>query len=222
MFKGLDWDDDAAVKSVVSDIIKRMESKLCVPTTQHDELHAELDEYYSIVIEDNMNAEEIKELLSYIQNTRSRVAYIYVQAMQSYRARKTILDTLTSIISKEADPKIYKNKEARDGFAAEKLAGLILNVQIDDFLRNNAETCLSNLSDMMSTVSRQISVMQIELQLGELARPASHTNQPYSNYQEDATWDSDGSVDRDLQELSSEDEDSEDTSGVGVEVELDF
>jgi hypothetical protein len=58
----------------------------------------------------------------------------------------------------------------RDGLAAEKLSDFILEVQNYEFLKDNAEMCLDNLNDMVNVVSREVTVMQIELQLGELSR----------------------------------------------------
>lgn len=154
----------------VKTMIEKMMNSLSLPSLNLDNLHRELDEYYEIAIDTNLNTGEIKQLFPELQNKKSRVAQIYVDASRAYKGRKTALDTLTSIVVKNADPSVYKNREMREGLAAEKLSDFILEVQNYEFLKDNAEMCLENLNDMVNVVSREVTVMQIEMQLGELSR----------------------------------------------------
>lgn len=154
----------------VKAMIDNMMNNLSLPTLNLDDLHKELDAYYEITIDKNLNTGEIKQLFPELQNKKSRVAQILVDASRAYKGRKTALDTLTSIVIKNADPSVYKNREMREGLAAEKLSDFILEVQNYEFLKDNAEMCFENLNDMVNVVSREVTVMQIELQLGELSR----------------------------------------------------
>jgi len=154
----------------IKSMIDKMMDNLSLPSLNLDDLHRELDEYYEIAIDTNLSTGEIKRLFPELQNKKSRVAQIYVDASRAYKGRKTALETLVSIVVKNADPSVYKNKEMREGLAAEKLSEFILEVQNYEFLKDNAEMCLENLNDMVNVVSREVTVMQIEMQLGELSR----------------------------------------------------
>lgn len=166
----VNWEDVDEAKKQINALAAKMAVNMGIPELDYDNLHEELNKYYDISIEEDMDTNQINDMLTKMQNIRSRVAFITSQAMRTYKAKKTIVDMLMAILVKEADASKYKNKEAREGFATERLLDLNLDLRIAEFLKDNAEMCLNNLNNMISTVSRQISVLQIELQLGQLTR----------------------------------------------------
>lgn len=173
----------------IGDVIEQMRA----PKLNHDELHDELRGYYEISINEQLNTEDVKRLFPRLQNIKSRVAYICNQTMHAYKARKTALEIFMSMLIKEADSTLYKNKEAREGYAVEKLRDLMVEVQIYEFLKDNSEMCLKNLNDMTNVISRQVTVMQIEVQLGEMARPSYHGSEDTeeSSSSDKGTWSED-------------------------------
>jgi len=209
----IDWENVDEAKKVLSEAIKQRITNMNTPLLNYDELHNELYDYYNVKIQDNLDTQQINELLTYLQNLRSRVAYINVQSFRDYKTKKSTLDFFTLIVVQYADSTKYKNKESREGFVIERLADLFLDVQVAEFLKDNAESCLKNLNDLLSIVSRQISVLQIELQLGQIARPGNSSGLPSDNISNDATWHSDENFEKSL-EINEQDENEE--------IDLDF
>jgi hypothetical protein len=228
LFNGVDWENLEQSKKALSKVIAEMENNLSIPKVDYSDIHDELSGYYNIAIQDDISTQEINDLLTKLQNTRSRVAYITKQSLRIYKSKKSILDILTPILSKDADPQIYKNKESREGFAMERLADLVLDVQVAEFLKEDAEMCLENLNDLYSTVSRQISVLQMEMELGQISRPGYSDNEDFqithfsSSNIKDATWESDDSLDQELEELNNENEEKKEDSEDEDEFDLGF
>jgi len=208
LVNGIDWEDVDEAKKKLSKVVKKMEERMGFEELNLNELHEELRGYYNTKIQENANTQEINEALTKLQNTRSRVAYIVMQADRQYKSKKAIIDILTPILAKDADPKLYKNKESRDGFAMERLADYVLDLHVADFLKEDANNCLSNLNDTISIISRQITVLQLEIQLGQISRPEEDmfSNSKKFPYYEDATWKAQDEAIEDDEGLSVEDE----------------
>jgi len=141
----------------VDEIIKGL------PAMDRNSLRVEMQQMNVSVVE-NPTTFDINNGLAKSQAYRDRISQIYQQAMIDTKIRKRCLDMLfdvTNLVSKAS------SADKRKGEATLKYPMQILQYELSDAFLKEVEQIRINMENVFNTYSRQGSILQLQVQLGE-------------------------------------------------------
>lgn len=112
--------------------------------------------------------------LATAQGYKDRLAEIYSLAVREFKLRTRCNDMLiNAFIATEAKG---KSADARQGEAAMRYPMHFIQLEASESFMKEVEHVLANIKSAHESVSRQVSIAQIQLQLGEIRRELPGTN----------------------------------------------
>lgn len=160
------------VEMIVDQLLKSL------PKVNRTELRQEMMDM-SVPIQKTPTTFDINEGLAKSQGYRDRLAEIYILAQKDYKIRKRCLEMLydaINLISKE------KSADKRRGEATMKYPMILLQTEAAEIFLKEVEQILSNMKVTMDGISRQASVLNMQIQLGEVRKKEPNQfNQPNYN-----------------------------------------
>jgi len=120
-----------------------------------------------VKVSENPTTFELNEGLARVQGYKDRLAEIFNLANNEYRLRKRTLEMLfdaQSVLSKAS------NTEKRRGEATLKYPLLVLNLEAAEIFVDEVEQIMGNMKSTSEIISRQVSVCQIQLQIGDVRK----------------------------------------------------
>lgn len=132
----------------------------------------------TVSVSENPTTFDINEGLAKSQAYRDRLSQIYSEALIDQKIRKRCLDMLfdvTNIVSKAS------SADKRKGEATLKYPMQILQFEISDAFLKEVEQVKINMENNFNTFSRQGSILQLQVQLGEYK---SNKNTPFNTVQD--------------------------------------
>lgn len=137
-----------------------------LPRLNRNALRFEM-ENMSVKIQQNPTTNDLHEGLSKAQGYKDRLAEIHNLASREFKTRERCVDMLfdaNNVVSKG------KSADVRRGEATMKYPHLLIQLEAAETFVKEVEQVLQNIKSAHESVSRQISLMQIQLQLGEIRR----------------------------------------------------
>ena len=120
-----------------------------------------------VKVSENPTTFELNEGLARVQGYKSRLVEIFNLANIEYRLRKRTLEMLfdaQSVLSKAS------NTEKRRGEATMKYPLLVLNLEAAEIFVDEVEQIMTNMKSTGEIISRQIAVISMQLQIGDVRR----------------------------------------------------
>lgn len=167
-----------------------------IPNIDRDSLREEMSNMV-VDISKNPTTFDVNEGLAKTQGYRDRLSEILALAQREYKVRKRCLEMLmdaVNLISKAS------SADKRRGEAILKYPHLVIQTEAASIFLEEVEQMCSNMKATSETISRQVSVMQIQLQIGERRQGQSHatvfsdaetielTSKRNFQYQGDKNW----------------------------------
>ncbi len=141
-----------------------------VPKINKTALRREM-ENMNVKLSGNPTTKDLNEGLALAQSYKDRLAEIYTVALREFKTLERCVDMLcNAFIATEANG---KNSEARQGQAGMRYVAIIWQLQSAENFLKEVEHVLNNIKSAHESVSRQVSIAQIQLQLGEIRRGAN-------------------------------------------------
>lgn len=153
-----------------------------LPPMNRAALRAEMQQMH-VAVTENPTTFDITNGLAKSQAYRDRLATIYQQAMIDTKIRKRCLEMLfdvTNLVSKAS------SADKRKGEATLKYPMQILQYEVSDAFLKEVEQIRLNMENTFNTYSRQASVLQLQVQLGEYK--ANKGELPTSGGAEEFDW----------------------------------
>lgn len=124
-------------------------------------------------LQQNPTTLDLNAGLSKAQGYKDRLAEIYTMALREFKTRKRCVDLLF-----DAFNHVSKGSSAdkRRGEATMKYPMLLLHMEAAETFLDEVEHILHNIKSAMEAISRQVTLMQIQVQLGEVRRGAQPSN----------------------------------------------
>lgn len=144
-----------------------------LPKINRDKLREEL-ENMTVEVLPTPTTSSITEGLAKSQGYRDRCSEILLYATREAKLRRRCYDMLYSCICVTSNA---KNNDARMGNFAMRYPSLILKTEAAEMFVKEVEHVFNNLKAVTDVLSRQVSVLQLQLQLGEI----KSKNPNYSN-----------------------------------------
>ena len=141
-----------------------------IPRINRNALRREMEEM-KVRLSDNPTTKDLNEGLSLSQAYKDRLAEIYSMAMREFKTRERCVDMLFDAF-KHLEAK-GKSAEQRQGEATVKYPMHLIQLQASETFMKEVEHVLNNIKSAHEAVSRQVSIAQIQLQLGEIRRGTS-------------------------------------------------
>ena len=164
-----------------------------LPSLDRNKLRQEMIDM-KIELQNNPTTAHLNKGLAKAQAYKDRLSEIYSLAIREYKLRSRCNDMLiNAFIATEAKG---KSADARQGEAAMKYPMLMIQLEAAESFMKEVEHVLANIKSAHESVSRQVSVAQIQLQLGEIRReyPGINGNRDaeeitYKNSNGETDWD---------------------------------
>lgn len=145
----------------IEDMVKSMLATL--PRINRDKLRKEMNNM-NVPVFETPTTFDLNAGLAKVQGYKDRLVEIYMIAQRDYKLRKRCVEMLFdafNVISKGA------SVDKRRGECIMKYPTLVLNVQASETFVEEIEQYLANFKSVGEVISRQITVMSMQLQLGE-------------------------------------------------------
>ncbi len=160
----------AGTASTLQDLEKVVNGILAtVPKLDRDALRCEMGEMV-VEMSKNPTTFDINEGLAKSQAYRDRLSEILFMAQNEYKIRKRCMEMLfdaVNLISKAS------SADKRRGEAVMRYPMMIIQTEAADIFVKEVEQMCANMRSTSESISRQVSVMQIQLQLGERRQGSS-------------------------------------------------
>lgn len=153
-------------------IVNEMLSTL--PRINRNAIRKEMEEMH-VNLQQNPHTSDLNEGLAKAQGYKDRLAEIYTLALREFKLRSRCVDMLfdaNNVVSKG------KSADVRRGEATMRYPMLLVQLEAAESFMKEVEHVLQNIKSAHESVSRQVSVAQIQLQLGEIRREAPKSSQP--------------------------------------------
>lgn len=141
-----------------------------------------------VSVEENPTTFGINEGLAKAQAYKSRLAEIYTLAIREFKLRKRCMEILQDAIMKVSNE---KSADKRKGEFAMRYPILLMQEQAAENFYEEVKHLISNMASANENVSRQVSVLQLQVQLGEVRRSES-SKQSFNQAEESSgqkSWD---------------------------------
>lgn len=152
-------------------LVKNMINSL--PKLNKDELRKEMADMV-VPMQTTPTTFSINEGLAKSQAYRDRLSEIYIYAQNEYKIKKRCMEMIfdsVNLISKAS------SADKRRGEATMKYPILVLETEAAELFLKEVEQMLQNMKTTMESVSRQASVLNMQIQLGEVRKPGTNSNQ---------------------------------------------
>lgn len=126
-----------------------------------------------VKIQQNPTTYDLHEGLSKSQGYKDRLGEIYNLASREFKTRERCVDMLFDAYNVVSTG---KSADVRRGHATMKYPHLLIQLEAAQTFVKEIEQVLQNIKSAHESVSRQISLMQLQLQLGEIRREAKTPN----------------------------------------------
>lgn len=149
-----------SLELMVKDILNSL------PKLDRGSLRLEMNGMF-VTVSENPTTKELTEGLAKTQAYKDRLSEIYMLANAEYKTRKRCTEMLIdaySVTSKGS------NSEKRRGEATMKYPNIIIAYHASEVFLEEVEHILANIKSAADIISRQVSVMQIQLSLGEFRK----------------------------------------------------
>lgn len=165
--------------STMQELEKIVDSILAtLPKLNRRKLRLEM-ETFQVSLNQNPTTHDINEGLAHAQGYKDRLAEIYMMALREFKTRNRCVELLfdaNNVISKG------KSADVRRGEATMKYPMHLIQLEGAETFLKEVEHILQNVKSAHEAISRQASVMQIQLQLGEVRKSSGPRD--YSNNSE--------------------------------------
>ena len=151
-------------------IVERMLKTL--PRLNRASLRLEMEDMF-VNIQENPTTKDLNEGLAKAQGYKDRLSEIYTLALRELKLRSRTMDMLYDAINYVSTA---KSADKRKGEATMKYPMLIIQKDAAETFLKEVEHVLQNIKSSHDSISRQITLMQIQLQLGEVRRETSTGN----------------------------------------------
>ncbi len=151
----------------LEEIVKEMLSTL--PKLNRDKLRKEMNDMY-VEVHANPTTFDINEGLASSQGYRTRLTEIYNLAIRECKLRKRCVELLFSAVNVISNA---KSKDKRDGEAVMKYPIHVLNLEASEIFLEEVNQIINNIRAVSDSVSRQGSMLQMQVQIGEYTRRSS-------------------------------------------------
>ena len=155
----------------LEDIAKEMLSS--IPKLDRKALRKEMGEMHVDVFTDPTTA-NINEGLALVQGYKERLAGILVLAQREYQVRAKVFDMLMSacmVVSKQS------SADKRKGEAVMRYPHQLIHLEAAETFMTEVKQFLDNMKAVGETISRQVSVLQLQLSIGEIhKKPAEEVD----------------------------------------------
>lgn len=159
-------------------IVNEMLSTL--PRINRNSIRKEM-ENMNVDLKQSPHTSDLNEGLAKSQGYKDRLAEIYTLALREFKLRSRCVDMLfdaNNVVSKG------KSADVRRGEATMRYPMLLIQLEAAESFMKEVEHVLQNIKSAHESVSRQVSVAQIQLQLGEIRREAP---KPYASKEAEET-----------------------------------
>lgn len=139
-----------------------------LPRINRNSIRSEM-ENMNVVLKQNPHTSDLNEGLSKAQGYKDRLSEIYTLALREFKLRSRCVDMLfdaNNVVSKG------KSADVRRGEATMRYPMLLIQLEAAESFLKEVEHVLQNIKSAQEAVSRQISLMQIQLQIGDIRREA--------------------------------------------------
>lgn len=156
-----EYEDQQCTMEELEQIVKSMLNTL--PKLDRDKLRKEMEDM-QVETHKNPTTFDINEGMSLTQGYKDRLTEIYNVASREYKLRKRTTEMLVSanmVISRG------KSKDKREGEAVMKYPVHMLNLEASEIFLDEVNQILNNIKSVGDSISRQGSMLQMQLQIGE-------------------------------------------------------
>ena len=143
-----------------------------LPKLNRDKLRNEM-ENMTVEVLPTPTTSSITEGLAKAQGFRDRCSEILLYATREAKLRRRCYDMLYSTICVTSNA---KNNDARMGNFSLRYPTLIIQTEAAEMFVKEVEHVFNNLKSVTDVLSRQVSVMQLQLQLGEIKGRGNNSN----------------------------------------------
>lgn len=174
------------LNAIVNDILGSL------PRLNRQKLRQEMEKM-SVRLDDNPTTYQLNEGLALAQGYKDRLAEIYTHALREYKTRNRCMEMLFDAVNYVSNG---KSADKRKGEATMMYPMYIIQREAADTFMKEVEHVLQNVKSAHDSISRQVSVMQIQAQLGELRRGGTNPVHSTNSQAEEGTnageldWDS--------------------------------
>lgn len=116
---------------------------------------------------------DLNEGLATAQGYKDRLSEIYMMALREHKTRQRAGDLLLdafNIVSKGS------SADKRRGEATMKYSMMLIHMEAAETFLKEVEYVSQNIKSAMEAISRQVSIMQLQLQIGDVRRSSSNSN----------------------------------------------
>lgn len=140
-----------------------------IPSLNRNKLRQEMIDM-KIELQNNPTTLDLNKGLAKAQGYKDRLSEIYSLAIRECKLRSRCNDMLiNAFIATEAKG---KSADARQGEASMRYPMLLIQLEAAESFMKEVEHVLANIKSAHESISRQVSIVQIQLQLGEIRRGA--------------------------------------------------
>lgn len=121
----------------------------------------------NVELHQNPTTKDLNEGLAKAQAYKDRLAEIYTSALREFKIRERCVEMLLdayNVVSKGS------SADKRKGEATMKYPMLLIQLEGAETFLKEVDHILNNVKSSMEALSRQVTLMQIQLQLGEIRR----------------------------------------------------
>lgn len=154
-----------SLELMVKDILNSL------PKLDRGALRMEMNNMF-VSVSESPSTKELTEGLAKTQAYKDRLAEIYMLANAEYKTRKRCTEMLMDAFAVTSKA---SNSEKRRGEATMKYPNIIIAYHAAETFLEEVEHILANIKSTADIISRQVSIMQIQLSLGEV-RKGNHAN----------------------------------------------
>jgi len=135
-----------------------------LPKIDRKKLRQEMDEMF-VEVYDNPTTFNINEGIAKAQGYRERLGEMLILASREYNVRNSVMEMLTTsntVVSKAS------SADKRKGEAMMKYPTQFIHLEAAEAFKDEVQAKLNNMKAVSDAVSRQASVLQLQMQLGEI------------------------------------------------------
>lgn len=143
-----------------------------LPKLNRAKLRKEMEEMV-VELKENPTTDDLNKGLAKAQGYKDRLAEIYTLALREYKIRNRCLEMLFDAVNYVSTA---KSADKRKGEATMRYPMMIIHKEAAETFLKEVEHVLQNIKSAHDSVSRQVSVAQLQLQLGELRKGSNNSN----------------------------------------------
>ncbi|AEO93635.1 gp376 [Bacillus phage G] len=148
------------LEGMIQDILSTL------PNLNREKLRREMQRM-TVKLEDNPTTSQLNEGLSHAQGYKDRLSEIYTYALREYKTRNRCMEMLFDAVNYVSNA---KSADKRKGEATMLYPMLIIQREAAETFMKEVEHVLQNIKSAHDSISRQVSIAQIQVQLGEFRR----------------------------------------------------